>query len=232
MSKNRVRRSANALNTNSKHIAPPKVGAKHGAYTWALLLLLTLVCTPAAATTKGLNQIVTPDIQPQGVLSVSLQVQNAAIANPEELQLELGLTKSFEIAAFRGFSPGETILGAELGIVQSKSFLLSAGMLGVERGQKSQPFLEGGYYRGRGFVIAGVQRQSPDCIGIMGAGYQATPRVQAMVDYLGGAANFATAGVTVILTPALSFNPAIYITNPSPHRAYGYGVFTWNVKVW
>src|SRR5438067_8135235 len=44
------------------------------------------------ATTKGLSQIVTPDLQPEGDLSLSLQIQDKRIANPYELQAELGLT--------------------------------------------------------------------------------------------------------------------------------------------
>jgi hypothetical protein len=51
-------------------------------------------------------------------------------------------------------------------------------------------------------------------------------------DYLGGSDNFATVGVTVALTPNLSFNPAIYISNSKGHRAFGYGVLSWNVKCW
>lgn len=196
------------------------------------MLLMALVCTPVLATTKGLNQIVTPDIQPQGVLSVSIQGENAALGNSRQLQLELGLTKSFEVAVFRGFSPGETVLGAELGLVQSKSFLLSTGLLGLENNAKSQPFLEGGYYRGKACVIAGVQRQDGSILGVFGACYQATLRVLATADYISGSANFATAGVTITLSPTLTFNPAVYVSNSSPHRAYGYGVLTWNVKAW
>ncbi len=197
----------------------------------AAAFCLAVMCTCAHATTKGLNQIVTPDIQPAGVLSTSPQFQNRAIGNPEEVRLEMGLTKTFEIAIFRGFSPGETTFNAELGLIQSKSFLLSTGVLGVESGQVAQPFIEGGYYVGKGFVIAGIQKQQT-YFPILGAGYQMTPRAVAMLDYLGTSANFATAGLTYTLTPSLSFNPAVYISNSSPHRALGYAVLTWNVKCW
>jgi hypothetical protein len=45
------------------------------------------------ATTKGLNQIVTPDPQEAGDFSLSFQAQSERIGNPYEIQSELGLTK-------------------------------------------------------------------------------------------------------------------------------------------
>jgi hypothetical protein len=196
------------------------------------LCMLALASAPAHATTKGLNQIVTPDIQPLGMLSISAQGQNRAIANPEEMQFEIGLTKEFEIAEFQGFSPGESIFAAELGIVQRKSFLLSTGVLGVQKGQKPQPFLEAGYYTGKLGIMAGIQTEGSDGFAILGAEYQLTPKVLLTSDYISGLANFATAGVTIEITPHLSFNPAVYISNSSPHKAFGYGVLTWNIKAW
>jgi hypothetical protein len=198
----------------------------------ALMACLAGTSLPAHATTKGLNQIVTPDIQPLGVLSTSCQMQNPAIGDSAELQLELGITKNFEIAAFQGFSPGATVLNCELGLVQRKSFLLSAGVLGIQKGLKPQPFLEGGYYWGKMFAIAGVQEQDSVGQGVFGFGYQCMPRALITFDYITGNENFATAGVTFTLTPNLSFNPAIYIANSTPHHDYAYGVLTWNSKLW
>lgn len=192
---------------------------------------LIAVCIPAYSTTKGLNQIVTPDIQPRGALSLSVQGQDSAIGNPEQLQLELGITKTFEVALFRGFSPGETAVAAELGIIRRKPFLVSAGVLGIEDGLKPQPFIEGGYYRGKGFLVGGIQQQEGIDVAMLGAGYQVTSRVMASVDHLGGSANFTTAGITLTLTPTVSFNPAIYVTNSKPRRTFGYGVLSWNVTV-
>jgi hypothetical protein len=42
----------------------------------------------ARATTKGLSQIVSPDLQGAGNLSLSFQAQSERIANPYELQAE------------------------------------------------------------------------------------------------------------------------------------------------
>ena len=86
-------------------------------------LYLTLPETSALATTKGLNQIVTPDVQPQGDLSLSFQWQGQEIANPYEFQAELGITKWFEIAIFQGLKPQETIFGCEVGLVQQDPWL-------------------------------------------------------------------------------------------------------------
>jgi hypothetical protein len=196
------------------------------------LLCFIAACVPSFATTKGLNQIVTPDIQPVGVLSTSLQLQNPVISNGQEVQLELGLTKNFEVAVFRGFTPGETIFNAELGLVQSKHFLLSTGVLGVEQGKQAQPFIEAGYYQGKGFGMVGIQHQDSNEQGIFGLGYQYTPKVLLTADYITGSQNFATVGVTFTITPNLSFNPALYVSNSTPRHGYGYGVLTWNSKLW
>ena len=69
--------------------------------------------TPAFATTKGLREIVTPDLQAEGDLSLSLQIQDKRIANPYELQAELGLTKWAEVAVFKEFKPDDYILATK-----------------------------------------------------------------------------------------------------------------------
>src|ERR1700730_2002842 len=48
----------------------------------ALFFFLVFVSASAHATTKGLSQIVTPDVQPVGDLSLSFQWQAKEIANP------------------------------------------------------------------------------------------------------------------------------------------------------
>jgi hypothetical protein len=86
----------------------------------SVLFLTTLCClrtTPAHATTKGLSQIVTPDLQPTGDLSLSGQWQSSHIANPYEAQLELGLTNFAEVAVFKGFKPKELIFGTEISLL-------------------------------------------------------------------------------------------------------------------
>src|SRR5262249_41754033 len=77
------------------------------------------------ATTKGLSQIVTPDLQPEGDLSLSFQIQDKRIANPYQLQAELGLIEWAEVAVFRGFQPDEWIFGTEIGLLRKEPYLLS-----------------------------------------------------------------------------------------------------------
>jgi hypothetical protein len=194
---------------------------------------LLALATPTLATTKGYNQIVTPDIQPTGVLSLSFQAQHAAIGNQTELQYELGITKRFEIAFFQGFSPPDYTFSFEYGLVQKKHFLLSTGMLDFLSGStRRAPFLEAGSYQGRAAFVVGVLRTRNHTQPLAGIGYQLNSRLLFATDYQQGAGNFATVGFTYALTPRLSVNPALYVSNSTPRRAYPYVVLTWNVPAW
>lgn len=55
-------------------------------------VMVTMISS-AHATTKGLRQIVRPDLQEAGDLSLSLQIQDKRIANLYQLQAEMSLTK-------------------------------------------------------------------------------------------------------------------------------------------
>ena len=211
----------------------------------ALSALLVLSALPALATTKGLNQIVTPDIQPYGVLSFSLQQQDPNIANRYEAQIELGLTKRFEVAVFQGASPPEQVANAEYSILAQGPYLLSTGFFNwTTKGSAPQPYLEGGFYRGNTQLMLGIARvivQQADVAGFMqnehqyqaiyGYGYRINPRVLLQLDYQSGSANSATAGFTYSVTPQLQFNPSLYISNAAGHKLWGYAVLTWNVDV-
>lgn len=199
--------------------------------TITLIASLVLGCL-AGATTKGLNQIVTPDIQPEGILSLSPQGQHAIIGNPYQLQLEYGLTRNFEVAAFDGFDPGQVFGAVEYGIVQQKDILLSAGFLNwSSRGDTPQLFLEGGVNRGNSRAMAGVQRSGGQYLLILGYGYQVSKDCLLQFDYLSGSQNFATAGFNYNITDNLQINPALYVANDSGHKLYPYVVLTWNVKI-
>ena len=202
------------------------------------------LCSPAGATTKGLNQIVTPDIQPKGVLSISLQQVDPNIANRYEFQLEYGITQKLEVAVFEGFSPQETILNAEYGLVQQKHFLLSTGLANYSSmGSSPQPYLEAGYLQKATYLMAGATYVIVQNVGIggsvrdghqgqaiLGAAYRIHPRTLLQLDYQEGSGNFFTAGFTYNVTPQLQFNPAVYYANPHGHAAYGYAVLTWNIQ--
>ena len=117
---------------------------------FALLFLASVAAfsTPTFATTKGLSQIVTPDLQDEGDLSLSLQIQDGRIANPYELQAEMGVTKRAEFAIFRGLQPDDWIFGTEFGLIQKEPYLLSAGFVNwsPKMHVDPQPYLEAGYY--------------------------------------------------------------------------------------
>ena len=200
---------------------------------------IVLTTAVVHATTKGLNQIVTADIQPKGQLSISYQMQDPNIGNREELQVELGITDRFELAAFQGFAPSDQILNAELGIVQSPQWLLSTGILGwTTRGDQPQPFLVGAHIMGPSTLTLGVvSAPIPSASGgttrtteaLMGYAYKANARTQYQVDYQTGTGNSATAGVTYAITPSLSFNPAVYVSNDPGHKCYGYSVLSYSI---
>jgi len=75
----------------------------------ALIVVLT-TGTSSFASTQGLNQIPTPDMPPEGDLSLSFQAQGQKLGNPYQVQAEMGLTEWFEIAVFKGFNPNELAL--------------------------------------------------------------------------------------------------------------------------
>ena len=183
------------------------------------------------ATTKGLNQIITPDIQPQGDLSVSFQLQHKTLGNPQQIQLEYGITKRLEVAFFQGFTPGQQIGGFEYSLLQKGPYLLSAGFANYTTHVRAQPFLEGGYYLPKHKFSLGITRVERQTEGIFGYDYQATPRLQLAADFQSGHGNSKTVGFTYSITSRLSINPAVYLTNDNPHHTLGYAVLTYTFPI-
>lgn len=197
---------------------------------WVPFALAIAASSPA--TTKGLNQIVTPDIQGVGSLSLSAQIQHQMIGNSEQVQYELGLSKNFEVAAFQGLKPGAFSVAAELGLVQTDTFLVSTGFLGwSSEGDLPQVFLEGGYYKGRYKAVGGVQRApGHQNLTILGASYQLNPNIALQSDYLSGDGNYTTFGFTYSPNARLSINPALYMANSSDHKLYPYMVVSYTIQ--
>jgi hypothetical protein len=189
---------------------------------------------PAFATTKGLSQIVTPDLQPEGDYSLSFQLQDPKIGNSYQIQNELGLTKWAEIAVFKGFDPNEVIFGTELGLIQKEPYLLSVGFINWSPHSHvdPQPFIEAGYFDEHhkfivGAIHAGYRNQA-----ILGYAYDFNKTWRMQVDWQSGSGNSSTIGFTCNLTRDLQFNPAMYITNDKPHEVLGYIVFTYTFHLW
>jgi hypothetical protein len=202
------------------------------------IVLATIVIVSAApssfATTKGLSQIVTPDLQGEGDLSLSLQIQDKRIANPYQLQAEMGLTKWAEVAVFRGFQPDEWIFGTEIGLLTKEPFLLSVGFVNwsPHLDVDPQPYIEVGYYTEHHKVIVGAIHAGYKNEAILGYAYDFNERWRLQVDWQSGSENSSTIGFTCNVTRDFQFNPALYVNNGPKHDLFGYIVFTYTFHLW
>ena len=200
-----------------------------------IMLLISLANIPSAiATTKGLSQIVTPDLQPEGNLSLSLQIQDKRIANPYELQAEMGLTKWAEVAVFRGFKPDDWIFATEIGLLTKEPFLLSVGFVNwsPHLNVDPQPFIEAGYCTEHNKVFGGAIHSGYKNEAILGYAYDFNERWRVQVDWLSGSENSSTIGFTCNVTRDFQFNPALYVSNGPKHDLFGYIVFTYTFHLW
>jgi hypothetical protein len=198
-------------------------------FTLAMALL-----SSANATTKGLSQIVTPELQKPGELSLSFQAQSERIANPYELQAEMGLTDRAEFAVFRGFKPDDWILSTEIGLLIKEPYLLSVGFLNwsPHLDVDPQPYIEAGYCTEHqkffaGFIHAGYKNEA-----ILGYAYDFNKTWRAQLDFQSGSENSSTIGVTCNITRDFQVNPALYVNNGPGHDLFGYVVFTYTFHLW
>ena len=184
------------------------------------------------ATTKGLSQIVTPDLQPEGEMSLSAQAQSRRIGNPEQLQAELGLAKWAEIALFQGLSPGEQVLGTEIGLVQQGPWLLTTGFINwsLQHGSP-QPLLEGGYYLEHDKFIGGTLRSGARYEALLGWAHDFNSAWRVQLDWQSGRENYATAGITWTPSDSWQVNPALYYSNDHPRARVAYIVASYTFKM-
>ena len=202
-----------------------------------IVIVVAAVClcvSSTFATTKGLSQIVTPDLQDEGDLSLSLQIQDKRIANPYELQAEMGLTKWAEVAVFRGFDPDDWIFGTEIGILQKEPYLLSVGFVNwsPHLDVDPQPYVEAGYYTEHHKFMAGMIHADYKNEAILGYAYDFNKTWRVQVDWQSGKENSSTIGFTCNITRDFQTNPAIYFSNDDPRRLMLYIVFTYTFHVW
>ena len=201
----------------------------------ALSLVLAIHFVESArATTKGLSQIVTPDLQSGGDLSLSFQAESMKIGNPYQFQAELGLTKWGEVAVFRGFRPNELIFGTEFGLIQKEPYLLSAGFVNWSPHSHvdPQPYLEASYWSEHNKFIVGAVHVGYRNETILGYAYDFNKQWRAQIDFQSGSGNSSTVGFTWNITPDFQVNPALYVTNDKPHNILGYVVFTYTFHLW
>jgi len=203
--------------------------------TIIVIMIVVLSSAPSSfATTKGLSQIVTPELQPEGNLSLSLQIQDKRIANPYELQAEMGLTKWAEVAVFRGFQPDDWIFATEIGLLTKEPYLLSVGFINwsPHLNIDPQPFIEAGYYTEHHKVIAGALHAGYKNEAILGYAYDFNQTWRVQVDWVSGSENSSTIGFTCNVTRDFQFNPALYVSNGPKHDLFGYIVFTYTFHLW
>jgi hypothetical protein len=200
----------------------------------AAMVLVLLSGSSSLATTKGLSQIVTPDLQGEGDLSLSFQIQDKRIANPYQLQAELGLTKWAEVAVFRGFQPDEWIFGSEIGLLTKEPYLLSIGFVNwsPHLNEDPQPFIEAGYWGEHHKVAVGAIHAGYKNEAILGYAYDFNQTWRVQVDWQSGSENSSTIGFTCNVTRDFQFNPALYVNNGPKHDLFGYIVFTYTFPLW
>jgi len=198
------------------------------------IAVMTVLLSSARATTKGLSQIVTPELQGPGDLSLSFQAQSERIANPYELQAEMGLTNWAEFAVFRGFKPDDWIFSTEFGLLTKEPYLLSVGFLNwsPHLDVDPQPYIEAGYYTEHQKFIAGAIHAGYKNEAILGYAYDFNKTWRVQVDFQSGAENSSTIGVTCNITRDFQMNPALYINNGPGHDLFGYVVFTYTFHLW
>src|SRR5213592_2404040 len=199
-----------------------------------VMLMIVLIAPSSFATTKGLSQNVTPDLQGPGDLSLSFQAQSEQIANPYELQVEMGLTKWAEFAIFRGFKPDDWIFGTEFGLVAKEPWLLSVGFVNwsPHLDVDPQPYIEAGYYTEHHKFIIGAIHAGYKNEAILGYAYDFNKTWRVQVDFQSGSENSSTIGFTFNITRDFQMNPALYINNGPGHDLFGYVVFTYTFHLW
>ena len=221
------------MRANTK-IDPPKDGFA-AANNFLVAFAGIFICASSSlATTKGLNQIITPDLQKEGDFSLSLQIQDKSIANPYEIQSELGLSDWAEVAVFKGFDPNELIFATELGLLTKEPYLLSVGFANWSPHSKvdPQPFVEAGYYTEHHKVIVGAIHAGYKNEAILGYAYDFNKTWRVQIDWQSGSENSSTIGFTCNLTRDFQFNPALYVSNGPKHDLFGYIVFTYTFHLW
>jgi hypothetical protein len=203
--------------------------------TIIVVMIVILLSTPSAfATTQGLNQIATPDVQPEGTLAVSFNVEDQKIGNQYQLQAEMGLAKWLEIDIFQGFKPNDTVIETELGLLSKQPYLFSIGFLNWSPHNRvaPQPFAIAGYYYGSHQFVAGVTHSDFRNEALLGYAYDFNKTWRLQVDWQSGSGNSSTVGLVWNVTPNFQASSAVFVTNNSPHEVLGYMSFTYTFQVW
>jgi hypothetical protein len=198
-----------------------------------MIVFLVSACS-SFATTQGLNQIATPDVQSEGTLALSFDVQDQKIGNPYQVQAEMGLTKWFEIDIFQGFKPNDSVIETEIGLLSKEPYLFSIGFLNWSPHSHvdPQPFAVAGYYLDRHEFVVGATHADFRNEALVGYAYDFNETWRLQIDWQSGSGNASTIGIVWNITRDFQVSSAIYVTNDSPHEVLGYASFTYTFHVW
>jgi hypothetical protein len=212
-----------------------RIGDKRIAAASAIVvLLIAIAVAPTSRATTGWVQVVTPDLQPEGTLSLSFQLEDQKLGNPYLLQAEIGLTKWAEVAVFRGFDPDNWIFNTEVGLRTEAPWLLSIGFANWSPHTNVDPqaYIVAGYYSNHHRIIAGATHVGYRHEAILAYAYEFNDSWQVQVDWQSGSGNSSTIGFTWNITPKLQITPAIFVTNNSPHEVKGFLTLTYTFDLW
>lgn len=200
----------------------------------ALMVVLIVSAASSSASTQGLNQIATPDMPPEGDLSLSFQAQGEKLGNPYQVQAEMGLTERFEFAIFKGFEPNELIFATEIGLLTKDPYLVSIGFSNWSPHSHvdPQPYIEAGYWGDHHKFTAGLAHADFRNEAILGYAYDFNDTWRVQLDFQSGSGNSSTIGIVWSINDDCQINPAIYVTNDSPHEVLGFVSFTYTFHVW
>ena len=219
---------------NSSHRGGTSKEPSHLKMIIVVIIAVLLSASSSFGTTQGLNQIATPDVQAEGTLALTFDLQEQEIGNPYQVQAEIGLTKWFEIDIFQGFNPNDSVIETEIGLLSKEPFLFSIGFLNWSPHSHvdPQPFAVAGYYSGRHEFVAGATHSDFRNEGLLGYAYDFNETWRVQVDWQSGSGNSSTIGIVWNVTRDFQVNSAIFVTNDSPHKVLGYVAFTYTFHVW
>ena len=195
---------------------------------------MTIAVPSSSQATTGWVQVPTPDLEPEGGLTLSLQLQDEKLGNMYQLQAEVGLTKWAEVAVFRGFDPDGWIFNTEIGLRTEAPWLLSIGFANwsPHNNIDPQPYIVSGYYGDHHRIVAGVTHVNYRHEALLAYAYDFNDTWQVQVDWQSGSGNASTIGFTWNVTPRFLITPAIFVTNNSPHEVKGFLTLSYTLDVW
>jgi hypothetical protein len=198
------------------------------------IIAVLLSASSSFATTQGLNQIATPDVQPEGTVALSFNLEERKIGSPYQIQTEMGLTKWLEVDIFHGFKPNDTVIETEIGLLAKGPYLFSIGFLNwsPHSDVDPQPFAVAGYYFGRHQFVAGAMHADFRNEALLGYAYDFNETWRLQIDWQSGSGNSSTIGIVCNITRDFQASSAIFVTNNSPHEVLGYVSFTYTFHIW